>query len=173
MVTSCSGKLARALTRELLSRGRTRANLDWAPPPVSIPEDMRRFARIDFTDCLQTVKMFTAIDGRYACVDGLVHLATSPGTSPAVNGAAFANNTTSNYKSFAAARNAGNRNVVWTSSEALLGIPFETPQPYLPVNEECPAQAGDGLRPGNSRRSRPGNSRRSADGRAVVPHTAY
>ncbi len=50
VVTGCSGKLGQAVTRELLSHGRTGANLDQAPPPVPIPEDMRRFAWIDFTD---------------------------------------------------------------------------------------------------------------------------
>jgi nucleoside-diphosphate-sugar epimerase len=30
--------------------------------------------------------------------------------------------------------------VVWASSETLLGLPFETPPPYLPVDEEYPAR---------------------------------
>ena len=53
VVTGCSGKLGRAVIRELLSHGRTGANLDRAPPPVPVPEDIRRFARIDFTGCGQ------------------------------------------------------------------------------------------------------------------------
>ena len=54
--------------------------------------------------------------------------------------ATFANNVTASYNVFAAARAAGITNVVWASSETLLGLPFETPPPYLPVDEEYPAR---------------------------------
>ena len=37
---------------------------------------------------------------------------------------------------FLAARQAGIRNVVWASSETVLGLPFDVPPPYLPVDEE-------------------------------------
>jgi UDP-glucose 4-epimerase len=37
---------------------------------------------------------------------------------------------------FTAARESGIRNVVWASSETVLGLPFTTPPPYLPVDEE-------------------------------------
>ena len=30
----------------------------------------------------------------------------------------------------------GIRNIVWASSETVLGIPFDTPPPYAPVDEE-------------------------------------
>ena len=39
---------------------------------------------------------------------------------------------------FAAARAAGIRNVVWASSETVLGLPFDVPPPYIPVDEEYP-----------------------------------
>ena len=38
------------------------------------------------------------------------------------------------------ARLAGIRNVVWASSETVLGLPFETPPPYVPVDEEYAAR---------------------------------
>jgi len=41
---------------------------------------------------------------------------------------------------FSAARRAGIRNVVWASSETVLGLPFETPPPYAPVDEEYPVR---------------------------------
>jgi nucleoside-diphosphate-sugar epimerase len=56
------------------------------------------------------------------------------------NAATFANNITATYNVFAAARAAGITNIVWASSETLLGIPFNTPPPYLPVDEEYPAR---------------------------------
>ena len=37
---------------------------------------------------------------------------------------------------FEAARQAGIKNVVFASSETVLGLPFETPPPYVPVDEE-------------------------------------
>ena len=37
-----------------------------------------------------------------------------------------------------AARRAGVTNIVWASSETVLGLPFDTPPPYVPVDEEYP-----------------------------------
>jgi UDP-glucose 4-epimerase len=39
---------------------------------------------------------------------------------------------------FSAARLAGIRNVVWASSETVLGLPFDSPPPYIPVDENYP-----------------------------------
>ena len=41
---------------------------------------------------------------------------------------------------FEAARRLGIRNVVWASSETVLGLPFDTPPPYAPVDEEYPGR---------------------------------
>jgi nucleoside-diphosphate-sugar epimerase len=41
---------------------------------------------------------------------------------------------------FEAARQLGIKNVVWASSETVLGLPFETPPPYVPVDEEYPGR---------------------------------
>ena len=49
----------------------------------------------------------------------------------------FKNNTLSTYNVFEAARRLGIKNIVWASSETVLGLPFETPPPYVPVDEEC------------------------------------
>src|SRR4029450_5691176 len=40
------------------------------------------------------------------------------------------------YNVFAAARAARIKNVVWASSETVLGLPFTVPPPYIPVDEE-------------------------------------
>jgi nucleoside-diphosphate-sugar epimerase len=39
------------------------------------------------------------------------------------------------YNVFSAARAAGVRDIVWASSETVLGLPFDTPPPYVPVDE--------------------------------------
>jgi nucleoside-diphosphate-sugar epimerase len=94
------------------------------------------FTRVDLTDYGQVVEAFTSIDARYAGVDAVVHLAAIPGPGVAGNAATFANNVPSTYNVFAAARLAGIKNVVWASSETVLGLPFDTPPPYVPVDEE-------------------------------------
>lgn len=131
-VTGGSGKLGRAVVRDLLDNGYEVVNLDVAAPR----EQLCPYTRIDFTDYGQAVEAFSAIDSRYAKVDAVVHLAAIPGPGVTGNAATFANNITVSYNVFAAARAAGVRNVVWASSETVLGLPFDTPPPYLPVDEE-------------------------------------
>jgi len=46
----------------------------------------------------------------------------------------------SSYNVFAAARLAGIKNVVFASSETLLGLPFDEPPPYAPVDEDYPVR---------------------------------
>ena len=78
----------------------------------------------------------TAVDGRYDRLDGVVHLAAIPGPGIAPNATIVANNVVSTYNVFEAARRAGIRNVVWASSETLLGLPFDIPPPSIPIDED-------------------------------------
>lgn len=135
-VTGGSGKLGRAVIEELLAHGHDVMNLDLVPPR----EARCPFTRVDFTDYGQTYEALTSIDARYTGVDALVHLAAIPGPGIAPNAATFTNNVTASYNLFAAARAARISTVVWASSETLLGLPFDTPPPYLPVDEEYPAR---------------------------------
>jgi UDP-glucose 4-epimerase len=50
----------------------------------------------------------------------------------------FMNNISCTWNVFSAARRAGVMNIVWASSETVLGLPFDTPPPYIPVDEEYP-----------------------------------
>ncbi|MDT0317166.1 NAD-dependent epimerase/dehydratase family protein [Streptomyces millisiae] len=135
-VTGGSGKLGRAVVRELLDHGWDVVNLDRVPPT----EPLCPFVRVDLTDYGQVVGALTAVDDRYDRVDAVAHLAAVPAPGLVPNTAVFGNNITSTYHVFTAARLAGIRNVVWASSETVLGLPFETPPPYLPVDEEYPAR---------------------------------
>jgi nucleoside-diphosphate-sugar epimerase len=149
-VTGGSGKLGRAVTAELLAHGWEVLNLDQFPPPEGdgprppFPADPRRaratFVRVDLADYGQTAGALAAIDDRHRGLDAVVHLAAIPAPGLRPNAATFANNILCSYNVLAAARQAGIRNVVWSSSETVLGLPFDTAPPYLPVDEEYAAR---------------------------------
>jgi nucleoside-diphosphate-sugar epimerase len=139
-VTGGSGMLGRVVVADLLAHDYQVLDLDMQPPrDPGVP-----FTRVDFKDFGQAVEALTAIDDRHAGVDAVVHLAAIPGPGMSTNAATFANNVVGTYNVFTAARHAGIRNIVWASSESVLGVPFDTPPPYLPVDEEIP------LRPNSS-----------------------
>ncbi|WP_433832684.1 NAD-dependent epimerase/dehydratase family protein [Actinoplanes sp. CA-015351] len=135
-VTGGSGKLGRAVVKELLHHGYEVHNLDLAPPGKSLAP----YTRVDLTDYGQVLGALTGVDDRFSGVDAVVHLAAIPGPGMAPNATTFANNVTASYNVFAAARTAGVKRIVWASSETLLGLPFDTPPPYLPVDEEYAAR---------------------------------
>ena len=135
VVTGGSGKVGRACVEELLRHDYEVVNLDVAAPK----EERCPFTQIDLTDFGQTIEAFSEIDSRYRGVDAIVHLAAIPGPGIRSNAVTFQNNTVSSYNVFAAARNLEVKNLVWASSETLLGLPFEVPPPYVPLDEECPA----------------------------------
>ena len=135
VVTGGSGKLGRACVADLVDHGWEVVNVDRAPSPHPVCP----FLRVDLTDFGQTVEALSVNDG-YRGVDALVHLAAIPAPGLTTNAATFANNMTSTYNVFAAARHAGIRNIVWASSETVLGLPFEIPPPYIPVDEEYSAR---------------------------------
>src|SRR3954463_13085109 len=132
-VTGSSGKLGRHVVRDLHEHGYRTVALGRVPDPDSVADAA---VRVDLTDHGQVIEALTAVDGRYDRVDAVVHLAAIPAPGLTTNAATFANNIIATYNVFAAARLAGIRNIVWASSETVLGLPFETPPPYIPVDEE-------------------------------------
>jgi nucleoside-diphosphate-sugar epimerase len=136
VVTGGSGKLGRATVAELLDHGHEVWNVDL----VSLRESAARFTRVDLTDMGQVYELLRGIDEGWEQIDGVVHLAAIPGPAQVPNAALFANNIEGSYNVFAAARHAGIRNIVWASSETLLGLPFDTPPPYAPLDEEYPVR---------------------------------
>ncbi|HLK44196.1 MAG TPA: NAD(P)-dependent oxidoreductase [Thermoleophilia bacterium] len=141
-VTGGSGKLGRAVVADLVAHGHSVHSLDHVPPREGVWPTGYSFTRVDLTDFGQTAEALTAIDDRHAGLDAVVHLAAVPGPGMAANAATFSNNIRCTYNVFAGARQAGIRNVVWASSETLLGLPFspDNPPPYVPVDEEYPAR---------------------------------
>ncbi|MGH8891015.1 MAG: NAD-dependent epimerase/dehydratase family protein, partial [Acidothermaceae bacterium] len=128
----------RAVVAHLAEHGSDVVNLDRVPPSTAQQPTTGQtvFVRADLTDYGQVVEALSGVDDRYGHVDAVVHLAAIPAPGLTTNAATFHNNMTSTYNVFSAARHAGITNIVWASSETVLGLPFDTPPPYVPVDEE-------------------------------------
>src|ERR1017187_887977 len=134
-VTGGSGKLGRACVKDLLAHGYEVFNIDRAAPA----ERVCPFILADLADFGQTVDAFSACPGEKAQrgnFDAIVHLAAIPAPHLFTDAVTFGNNTLSTYNVFSAAYRLGIENVVWASSETVLGLPFDTPPPYASVDEE-------------------------------------
>ena len=94
--------------------------------------------RADLTDMGQAMEVLGRVDDRHRGVDAVVHLGAIPAPGRAPGSELFRNNTVSTYNVFASARQLGIGNIVSASSETVLGLPFDAPPPYLPVDEEYP-----------------------------------
>jgi nucleoside-diphosphate-sugar epimerase len=136
VVTGGSGKLGSACVADLVSHGYDVVIFDRVRP-ASLPADSI-FVPVDLTDYGQVLDAMLGIEERYIHVDALVHLAAIPAPGVVPNHATFANNMNSTWNMITAARRAGVKNIVWASSETVLGLPFDTPPPYVPVDENYP-----------------------------------
>lgn len=136
VVTGGSGKLGRAVVADLQHHGWKVTSIDRVlPTDPSAPTVIA-----DLRDLGQATDAMSSVDSRYRRVDAVVHLAAIPGPGLATDSETFENNLMTTHNVFTAAIRAGVKKVVWASSETLLGIPFTTPPPYLPVDENYPAR---------------------------------
>ncbi|WP_036961633.1 NAD-dependent epimerase/dehydratase family protein [Promicromonospora kroppenstedtii] len=132
VVTGASGKLGRFVVEHLADSGYDVVATDRVPPEQG---SAGRFTVADLTDLGQVVELLSGVDeGRAA--DAVVHLSAIPAPGLATNAATFRNNVPSTYNVLRAAQVVGVRNVVTASSETVLGLPFDVPPPYVPVDEE-------------------------------------
>jgi len=136
VVTGGSGKAGRVCVKDLIAHGYVVVNVDTAPPA----EDLCPFVQADLADFGQAFETLSGVDSRHKGVDAVVHLAAIPAPGRQTNAETFRNNTVSTYNIFEAARRLTIRNIVWASSETVLGLPFDTPPPYAPVDEEYPGR---------------------------------
>jgi UDP-glucose 4-epimerase len=141
-VTGGSGKLGRTVVKVLRQAGHEVVNLDVAG------ERGPGFLRVDLTSYGETVDAFFGKNDPSAgpeqaaqpAFDALVHLAAVPAPGIVSDVATFHNNIITTFNVFQAARRAGIRNIVYASSETVLGLPFDVPPPYIPVDEDYPAR---------------------------------
>ena len=123
-VTGANGLAGRAVVRELREHGSDVAATDIA---TRFGED--DVLRADLTDYGQAVE---ALSGASA----IVHLANIPAPGLMTPAVTFNANMTMNFNVFQAAATLGVSRVVWASSETTLGLPFDVPLRYAPVDED-------------------------------------
>jgi nucleoside-diphosphate-sugar epimerase len=125
-VTGASGRAGRAVVAELLEHGHWVAATDLVPPRQDLGISV---LRADLTDYGQAVE---ALQG----ADAVVHLANIPAPDLRTPAVTFNSNITMNYNVFMAAAQLQLGRVVWASSETTLGLPFDVPPRYAPVDED-------------------------------------
>ena len=124
VVTGGTGKGGKWVVRELRDAGHDVLNVDVRHD--GSPHGQCLVA--DLTDLGQTLE---ALSG----ADAVVHFAAIPAPELRPVGETFRINTMATYNVFAAAERHGMRRVVWASSETVLGLPFDTPPSFAPIDE--------------------------------------
>lgn len=136
VVTGGSGKAGRACVGDLRDNGYEVFSVDRVKPLG----DLSGSIQADLNDFGQTIDALTTVERGPHGVDGVVHLAAIPDSRLFANSLTFANNVMSTYNVFEASTRLGIKNIVWASSETVLGLPFDIPPPYVPVDEEYPGR---------------------------------
>src|SRR5579859_6455621 len=125
-VTGASGRAGRVTVAELLDHGYDVVSTDRVKPQHDLGTDM---LLAELTDYGQAAEVL-------AGVDAVVHLANIPAPGIQTPAATFNANMAMNFNVFQAAAQAGLERVVWASSETTLGLPFDVPPRYAPVDED-------------------------------------
>ncbi len=120
-VTGASGKAGLAVVPHLVAHGYEVVSVDLRKPPGGLQADL--------TDYGQAVEVL-------AGCDAVVHLANIPAPGLATPATTFNQNMAMNFNVFQAAAGLGLARVVWTSSETTLGLPFDVPPRYAPIDED-------------------------------------
>ena len=123
-VTGGSGKGGAYVVRELREHGHDVLNVD-------VRHDGSAFGLTMLADLTDLGQTLDALAG----ADAVVHFAAipAPGLRPA--GDIFRINALSTYNVFAAAEAHRMQRVVWASSETVLGLPFDRPPDFAPIDE--------------------------------------
>lgn len=133
-LTGASGKLGTVVARELRANGHTVIGLDVVG--TRAPD----FVQVDLTDYGQVIDALTAVGDTHDGFDAVVHLGAIPAPGIRADVATFHNNITATFNVLWAAVRLGITRIVTASSETVLGLPFDVPPPYVPVDEEYPAR---------------------------------
>jgi nucleoside-diphosphate-sugar epimerase len=132
LVTGGSGKLGRFVVDRLRRSGWNVISADRVPHPDKSVTQLI----IDFRHGGEVLDAVTGVNERIGKLDAIVHLAAIPAPGLYSDLATMDNNFNSSINVFTAAKNAGINKVVFASSETVLGLPFDVPPPYVPLDEE-------------------------------------
>ena len=124
VVTGGSGKAGRWVVADLREHGHEVLNVDNRHD--GSPHGLCAVA--DLTDPGQALELISG-------ADAVVHLAAIPAPGIRSEAETFRINSLSTYNVFAAAVATGVDRVVWASSETVLGLPFDTPPLFAPIDE--------------------------------------
>jgi len=124
VVTGGSGKGGRWVVRDLRAHNHEVVNVDLVPDGAPNYE----FVLTDLTDAGQ---VHDVVRG----ADAIVHFAAIPAPGLRPDNETFRINTVSTWNVFHAAVAAGVGRVVWASSETVLGLPFDRPPDFAPIDE--------------------------------------
>jgi nucleoside-diphosphate-sugar epimerase len=127
VVTGGSGKAGRWVVNDLRERGHDVLNVDWRPDGTTGGQSL-------VTDLTDLGQCSDAVAG----ADAVVHLAAIPAPGLRPEGETFRINALSTYNVFASAVAHGLKRVVWASSETVLGLPFDEPPAFAPIDESHP-----------------------------------
>lgn len=133
-LTGSSGKLGSVVARELRGSGHDVVGID------VVGTRGPGFLLADLTDYGQAVDALSGVHGESGGFDAVVHLAAIPAPGLHSDITTFRNNILTTFDVFWAAVRLGIRRIVYASSETVLGLPFDVPPPYIPVDEEYPAR---------------------------------
>src|SRR5690242_5138234 len=125
-VTGASGRAGQVTVAELLAHGYDVVATDRVKPPQDLGTSL---LLADLTDHGQAVEVL-------AGTDAVVHLANIPAPGIHTPAVTFNANMTMNFNVFLAAAEIHLDRVVWASSETTLGLPFDNPPRYAPVDED-------------------------------------
>jgi nucleoside-diphosphate-sugar epimerase len=124
VVTGGSGKGGSVVVRELREHGHEVVNVDVRP-------DGHPTEKTLVTDLADLGQTQDALAG----VDAVVHFAAIPAPGLRPEGETFRINALSTYNVFQASIDHRVRRVVWASSETVLGLPFDVPPAFAPIDE--------------------------------------
>jgi nucleoside-diphosphate-sugar epimerase len=127
VVSGGSGKAGRWVVRDLREHGHDVLNVD-------LTHDGSDHGLCVLTDLTDLGQAYDVLAG----ADAVVHLAAIPASELRPEGDTFRVNTMSTYNVFRAAEGRGVGKVVWASSETVLGLPFDEPPTFAPIDESHP-----------------------------------
>ena len=129
VVTGGTGKAGRWVVSQLREAGADVLNVDWK-------HDGSDFGLCMVADLTDPGQSYDALAG----AEALVHLAAIPAPQVRPASETFRINMLSTYNVFAAAEAHGLKRVVYASSETVLGLPFDEPPAFAPIDEGHPAR---------------------------------